>query len=23
MTHLLDSVDSASLRDDVPAFRPG
>ena len=23
MTHLLDTVDSASLRDDVPAFRPG
>ena len=23
MSHLLDSVDSASLRSDVPAFRPG
>ena len=23
MSHLLDTVDSASLRSDVPAFRPG
>ena len=23
MSHLLDSVDSASLRSDIPAFRPG
>ena len=23
MSHLLDSVDAASLRSDVPAFRPG
>ena len=23
MSHLLDTVDSASLRTDVPAFRPG
>jgi large subunit ribosomal protein L19 len=23
MANLIDSVDSASLRDDVPAFRPG
>lgn len=23
MSNLLDSVDSASLRDDVPSFRPG
>ncbi|MGW2853425.1 50S ribosomal protein L19, partial [Streptomyces sp. NPDC001215] len=23
MSHLLDSVDSASLRSDLPAFRPG
>ncbi|MGI5348543.1 50S ribosomal protein L19 [Streptomyces sp. CA-250714] len=23
MSHLLDSVDSASVRKDVPAFRPG
>ncbi|MFI6349843.1 50S ribosomal protein L19 [Streptomyces sp. NPDC050560] len=23
MSNLLDSVDSASLRDDIPAFRPG
>ncbi|GAA3217195.1 50S ribosomal protein L19 [Streptomyces sp. XM83C] len=23
MSHLLDSVDAASLRSDIPAFRPG
>ena len=23
MSHLLDTVDSASLRSDIPAFRPG
>ena len=23
MTHLLDNVDSASLRSDIPTFRPG
>ncbi|RLL69086.1 50S ribosomal protein L19 [Streptomyces sp. Z26] len=23
MSHLLDGVDSASLRDDIPPFRPG